>query len=220
MDSTTLLYQLLNDNLTVTALSIDYGQRHIRELASAEEIAKTVNVPIINVNLGPALRPIFALAKSSQVGQLVDVPEGHYADETMKLTVVPNRNMMLLSVAGALAVSTDASLIAYAAHAGDHPVYADCRPEFIESFAQTLFLATGVQLYDPFQGITKADIAKRADILKVPLGLTWSCYRGGDIHCGRCSTCVERREAMSVAGITDPTEYLDKTDYWRTVSTV
>ena len=217
LDSTTLVYQLLYEDFDIIALNVDYGQRHVREIESAQEIAAAAQVPLVQVQLARALTPIFAGCQSSQVG-LQDVPEGHYAAETMRITLVPNRNMLLLSLAGALAESREASLIAYAAHAGDHSVYADCRPSFYKSCDETIQQATEgrVRLYAPFGKITKADIVKRGSLLHVPLGLTWSCYKGGTQHCGRCSTCVERAEAFSLAGVPDPTSYEDST-YWKTV---
>lgn len=134
----------------------------------------------------------------------------------MQQTIVPNRNMLLLSVAGALAASLvqvpeypDKAIVAYAAHAGDHAIYPDCRPEFYESCAETLFQATGgaVTLYAPFGTITKKDIVERGHLMRVPFALTYSCYEGGERHCGLCGTCVERREAFAEAGVEDPTEY-------------
>jgi 7-cyano-7-deazaguanine synthase len=225
LDSSTLLYKMKADGHVVTALSVDYGQRHVRELASAEAIAHAADVPLVFIELGEALYPIFSQSKSSQVGgqDRSDVPEGHYAAENMKITIVPNRNMMLISIAGALAESIrkedEKVVVAYAAHAGDHSVYFDCRPEFISAAARALSLATNnhVTLSDPFADITKADIVKRAEALQVPIGLTWSCYKGEALQCGRCSTCVERREACAIAGVTDPTVYADKTDFWKTV---
>jgi 7-cyano-7-deazaguanine synthase len=127
----------------------------------------------------------------------------------MKLTIVPNRNMLLLSMAAARAISVGADTVAYAAHAGDHAVYRDCRPEFYESCDETIQLATGdaVSMYAPFIEITKTDIAQRGAQLKAPMHLTYSCYKGRSLHCGKCGTCVERIEAFQDAGVTDPTEY-------------
>jgi 7-cyano-7-deazaguanine synthase len=210
MDSTVLLYQLLADDIAVTALLVDYGQRHDRELTSAEEIATRAGVPYITAQLASALGPVFIHAKSSQVGQLEDVPEGHYEEETMKTTIVPNRNMFLIALAGMLAESIGADGVAYAAHAGDHAIYPDCRPEFVEAAGSALFRATDgkVALYAPFQYFTKASIARIGHDLDAPLNLTYSCYKGADgSHCGVCGTCTERREAFQLAGVFDPTTY-------------
>jgi 7-cyano-7-deazaguanine synthase len=219
LDSTTLLYHLMDAGMNVTALTVDYGQRHVREIEAAKGITKRLGVPLVSTYLSDALRPIFEQSKSSQVGAAPStVPEGHYAAETMKTTIVPNRNMLLIAIAGALADSIGASTVAYAAHAGDHPIYPDCRPEFIESCAQTLLLATNVALTDPFQKMSKADIVTRGAALHVPFHETWSCYVGSDRHCGKCSTCVERREAFALTNVLDPTDYADKTDFWKSVT--
>jgi 7-cyano-7-deazaguanine synthase len=209
LDSSTLLHQLLFEEFSVTGLTIDYGQRHRRELLAAIQIAEKAGVDHKLIHMDSALRPIFAEARSSQVGSFVPVPEGHYADETMKATIVPNRNMLLLAVAGALAESIGAGFVAYAAHAGDHPIYPDCRPEFYESCELTLVYATDgrVRLYAPFGKITKTDIVKRGSHYKVPFHLTYSCYAGRPEHCGKCGTCVERREAFRDSGVLDPTLY-------------
>jgi 7-cyano-7-deazaguanine synthase len=209
LDSSTLLYQLLYEDFDVVALTVDYGQRHAVELAHASVIATMAGVPFKEVHLARALAPIFAGAGSSQVGKMAPVPTGHYADETMKTTIVPNRNMMLLSIAGALAVAGQAQTIAYAAHAGDHAIYPDCRPEFYT--AMNIALQVGndppISLYAPFINLTKTDIVKRAVLLKVPLAQTYSCYAGEVDHCGVCGTCFERKEAFRDAGVDDPTRY-------------
>jgi len=210
LDSSTLLYQLQFEDYDVIGLAVDYGQRHAREIASALAVAEVARVPLMNLQLAAALAPVFAQAKSSQVGRnKAEVPHGHYASDAMKTTIVPNRNMLLLALAGALAESVGAGVVAYGAHAGDHPIYPDCRPEFYESCDETLKFATAerVALYAPFGRITKSDIVRRATQLRVPLGLTWSCYEDRDLHCGACGTCVERIEAFRDANVPDPTKY-------------
>jgi 7-cyano-7-deazaguanine synthase len=149
---------------------------------------------------------------SSQTDKSVPVPEGHYEEESMKQTVVPNRNMILLALAGAWAISTKSDAIAYAAHSGDHAIYPDCRPEFTEAMSDALRLCDWheVKLMRPFlypTPMSKADIVKLGTSLGVPFELTWSCYKGGEKHCGKCGTCVERVEAFQLAGVEDPTEY-------------
>jgi 7-cyano-7-deazaguanine synthase len=214
IDSSTLVAQLLFEDFAVQALSIDYGQRHRKELSAAGNVAAALNVPLTIVDLSTALIPVFRGSGSSQVGQLADVPHGHYAAENMKTTIVPNRNMLLLAIAGALAESIkkpgEKVAVAYAAHAGDHVIYPDCRPDFYESCGETLLKATDgdVSLYAPFGKITKTDIVQRGAQLKVPFGLTYSCYEGRDYHCGRCGTCHERQEAFRDSGVPDPTTYL------------
>jgi 7-cyano-7-deazaguanine synthase len=209
LDSSTLLYYVRYLNHDPVALSVAYGQRHERELAHAELIAHEAGVPLCAVNLDAALRPVFAHVQSSQVGQRVPVPHGHYTDVTMQSTIVPNRNMLLLAIAAAFAQSIGARHVAYAAHAGDHPVYPDCRPEFIRSCGDTISYATdgAVTLFAPFAARTKADIVTLGAQLHVPFQHTYSCYEGNAQHCGKCGTCVERREAFALAGVPDPTQY-------------
>ncbi|MFM9146691.1 MAG: 7-cyano-7-deazaguanine synthase, partial [Verrucomicrobiota bacterium] len=139
----------------------------------------------------------------------VKVPEGHYEEESMKATVVPNRNMLLISVATAWAVSLRAESVAYGAHGGDHAIYPDCRPEFAEALDRAVRLADWheVRLERPFVKMDKAAIVRRGAELDVPFSLTWSCYVGGERHCGKCGTCVERKEAFRLARVTDPTDY-------------
>jgi 7-cyano-7-deazaguanine synthase len=199
-------------------LSIDYGQRHARELVAARKIANELAVPHLTVDLS-TLRPL--LGGSSQTDPSIPVPHGHYAESTMKLTVVPNRNMMMLAVATAWAVSLGARGVAYAAHAGDHAVYPDCRPSFVHAMGAAMKLCdySEIELVAPFITVTKAEIAAEAARLSVPIADTWSCYEGGEIHCGRCGTCVERREAFMLAGVNDPTPYVDP-DFFRGVTKV
>ncbi|HEY0409758.1 MAG TPA: 7-cyano-7-deazaguanine synthase, partial [Candidatus Dormibacteraeota bacterium] len=142
----------------------------------------------------------------------VEVPDGHYADETMRITVVPNRNAVMLAIAHAVAVAEGVPTVAAAFHAGDHPVYPDCRPAFVDAFRRMQTLATEGfgprdMLVTPFLHLDKAAIVRAGHRLGVPFERTWSCYRGGDRHCGRCGTCVERREAFTLAGVADPTAY-------------
>lgn len=205
LDSTVLMYGLLNDGYEVLALGVNYGQRHRKELSAARTLAGIRGVPLQVADLS-SLRHL--LAGSSQTDDSVQVPEGHYAAENMKLTVVPNRNMIMLAVAAGYAMSVGAGSVAYAAHAGDHAIYPDCRPEFADAVAQAVALADWrrVELLRPFVGMTKTQVASLGRGLGVPFELTWSCYKGGDVHCGKCGTCVERREAL---GMFDPTRYQD-----------
>jgi 7-cyano-7-deazaguanine synthase len=206
MDSTTLLYHLLAEGLKVHALGINYGQRHRKELKAAIGICEKVNVPYEVADL-TAIRHF--LGGSSQTDDAIPVPEGHYAEESMKITVVPNRNMLMLSVAIARAISLKAHHVAYGPHKGDHAIYPDCRPDFIDAMKRTALLADwhAVVLLTPFIEMTKADIAVRGRQLGVPFAETWSCYKGGDLHCGKCGTCVERIEAFQLGGVEDPTPY-------------
>jgi len=206
IDSTVLLYDLLNSGHDVQALSVNYGQRHSKELDCAKSLCKQLNVEHHVADL-TALNPL--LSGSSLTSPHVQVPEGHYEDESMKATVVPNRNMILLSIATGWAMSTGASSVSYAAHSGDRAIYPDCREEFADAMNSVMEIAgwDKVSLNRPFSSLTKADIVKLGDELGVPFEQTWSCYKGGQVHCGVCGTCVERREAFQLAGVTDPTIY-------------
>lgn len=210
LDSTVLLYHLIDRGDRVAALSVDYGQRHRKELHFAAATVQRLGVEHAVADLS-ALRPLMRsqLALSSQVDDVVPVPEGHYAEESMKQTIVPNRNMLLLAAAGAWAISRRADLVAYAAHAGDHAIYPDCREEFVVALDAALRLADWhpVRIARPFVHWTKAGIVERGAALGVPFAETWSCYKGGAKHCGKCGTCYERREAFQHAGVLDPTEY-------------
>jgi len=207
MDSTTMLYQLLEQGHEVKAIGFDYGQRHRVELDAAREIAAERAVPYQRIDLS-SLAPIIA-GQSSQVNLEIEVPDGHYTEESMKATVVPNRNMIMLSVAVAHAISIDFDAVSYGAHAGDHTIYPDCRLEFVEAMRTVIGLCDwkSIALLTPFIAASKSDIAAMGAKLQVPFAKTWSCYKGGTIHCGTCGTCVERREAFAVAGLKDPTSY-------------
>lgn len=211
LDSTVLLYDLLTKAQAVDCVSIDYGQRHARELSAAKAITtrERLRHDLVHINN-------LVLSSSSQTNRDKDVPRGHYEDESMKLTVVPNRNMMMLSVAAALAIDRGYDNIAYAAHAGDHAIYPDCRDTFIVGMQAALNFChyTPVNLHAPFTGRTKADIVRLGARLRVPFADTWSCYDPQEvecydklIHCGACGTCTERREAFKLAEVEDPTRY-------------
>lgn len=207
LDSTVLLYYLKYKlGSKVRCLSIDYGQRHRKELDHATQIARLTSTEYQIADLR-SIRGL--LAGSSQTSVGIEVPEGHYAEESMKQTIVPNRNMILLSLATAWAISTKSDAVAYAAHAGDHAIYPDCKPEFIRAMEGAIAECDWSPpiLIAPFKDKTKAEVVKLGHELQVPFHLTWSCYKGGDKHCGKCGTCTERKEAFQLAGVTDPTEY-------------
>lgn len=210
LDSTTLLYQLKAEGREIKALSINYGQKHVKELTAAGNFTKQLGVEHQTIDLS-AIRPL--LRGSSQTDDNVVVPDGHYAEEVMKKTIVSNRNMLMLAVAGSWAISSRYDTIAYAAHAGDHAIYPDCREEFVSPLNLAMQNADwhSVSIERPFIGTTKAGIVKIGSKLSVSFERTWSCYKGGDKHCGVCGTCYERREAFVEAGVEDPTEYLDAT---------
>lgn len=206
LDSTVLLYHLLDADNELHALSIDYGQRHRRELIAATSICRARGVPHVTADLS-AIQQL--IAGSSLTSPEIEVAEGHYTETTMKSTVVPNRNMIFLALATGHALSIGAGQVAYAAHSGDHAIYPDCRNEFADAMAAAMALAdwNTVELSRPFVDWTKADIVVRGHALEVPFAQTWSCYKGGALHCGRCGTCIERREAFDLAGVKDPTPY-------------
>jgi 7-cyano-7-deazaguanine synthase len=220
LDSTVLVAQLLADTgcEDVMGIGFDYGQRHRIELDRAARIARYFSIPFETVDLTGVGR---LLTGSALTDSSVDVPEGHYADDSMRSTVVPNRNAIMLMVAVGVAAARGFHRVATAVHAGDHPVYPDCRPEFVAAIDVAAELATAdghgdVHIVAPFVAMSKAAIVSRGAALNAPFGLTWSCYQGGAInpggagamHCGACGTCVERQEAFRLAGYTDPTRYV------------
>lgn len=213
MDSTTLAYWLKETDVTqLTLLSVDYGQRHRVELDFVRRTAKALGCTHVQLDL-PGLGGL--LSGSALTDSKVEVPSGYYTDASMRDTVVPNRNALLLDMGVALAVSIQADTVAFGAHAGDHPIYPDCRPEFVNAYTQTARLANegfavaGFTVTAPFLRRTKAEIVGLGAELGVPFEDTWSCYRGGRSHCGQCGTCAERREAFDLAGVFDPTDYAD-----------
>jgi len=205
MDSTTLLYDLIDQGYEVSAVTFDYDQKHKKEILCAQKTCAKLGIPHKIVGL-PVLNE---LAPSSLTRTDWNVPEGHYAEETMKQTVVPNRNMVFLSLAAAYAIGIGAGHLYYAAHAGDHAIYPDCRPVFVSAMATSLHLCdwNDLVLHAPYLWLSKGDIAKRGTGLAVDYADTWSCYKGGDRACGKCGACTERLEAFREAGVADPLEY-------------
>jgi 7-cyano-7-deazaguanine synthase len=210
LDSTTMAYSLQAQGYSLIAISFDYGQRHRKELAFAEHMAADLDASWTLIDLHAAGLTSF-LTGSALTDEAVAVPDGHYADESMRITVVPNRNAIMLSIACALAVTRDAGAVAFGAHTGDHFVYPDCRPEFVRAFGAMVNVAVEglatIEILAPFLSVTKTDIVKLGAQLQVPFERTWSCYKGGALHCGTCGTCFERREAFALAGVADPTIY-------------
>ena len=204
MDSTTLLYEY-KDRIAL-AVSFDYGSNHNkREIPFARQHCEHLQIEHLVI-------PLDFMGRYFQSSLLAGddaIPNGHYADENMRSTVVPFRNGIMLSVAVGLAESRGLKHVMMANHGGDHTIYPDCRPEFVEAFSEAARTGTfpGITLLSPYTHLTKGDIARRGKALGIDYSQTWSCYRGGQRHCGRCGTCVERREALAQAGIDDPTEY-------------
>lgn len=217
MDSVTLMAMLKKQGHDVTALSINYGQRHVKELACAAEQCAILDVPHKIIEI-PFLDP----NGSSLTDKSKEIPEGHYAAENMKNTVVPNRNMILLSIAAGYGLSITPEggklVLAYGAHAGDHDIYPDCRATFVQSMKEAFEKCDWkpVELYTPFLHVSKADIVKTGVSVGVDFSKTWSCYKGEEKACGRCGTCVERLEAFDIEGVVDPLEYEDR-EFYKTV---
>lgn len=217
LDSVTLAYHVAATQQLMGLLTFDYGQRHKKEIEFAALAAKRLGVSQRVLDISS----IGQLLTSSLTDNDIAVPEGHYAADNMSATVVPNRNAIMLTIAFGLADSMGADAVAIAVHGGDHFIYPDCRPAFIQAFAAMQALAIGktpaIELYSPYLTVSKGDIAKQAVKYHVPIHETWSCYNGGDIHCGRCGTCVERLEAIAYANADDATPYADS-EYWRNVT--
>jgi 7-cyano-7-deazaguanine synthase len=248
LDSTTLVYDMLANGYRPHLLSFDYGQRHNKELVFARRTADRLNLIhdvidltgithlISNSALTSGPEPKFydvaddidraVAGEATQHG--IPVPEGHYAEENMKLTVVPNRNMIMLAIAGGVAVNEGARTIGIGVHAGDHPIYPDCRPEFMYEVSSAILLGNEgfdkfepsyQAIYSPFIGKSKNDIARMAKKYGIDPAWTWSCYKGGERHCGRCGTCIERLEALSVAGfVIQASEYEDLSLFYSMVA--
>lgn len=207
LDSAVAAWELKSRGCELRLLSFDYGQRHKKELLAAKELANLVGAIEHKVVDLSAIRQL--LSGSSQTDNSIPVPEGHWAEESMKKTIVPNRNMIMLSLAAAYAISIKANQIVYAAHSGDHAIYPDCRPDFIAALSSAVEKADWhkISLCAPFANMSKAEIVSLGSRLGVPFGKTWSCYKGGEKHCGKCGACAERRESFVLAGVPDPTEY-------------
>lgn len=204
MDSITLLYDKKDE--IALGISFDYGSNHnAKEIPFAEMHCKRLGIKHITINLD-FMHQYF---KSSLLQGAEAIPEGHYADENMKSTVVPFRNGIMLSIAIGIAESNQLKKVLIANHGGDHTIYPDCRPQFIEAIDATANAGTfvNVRVEAPYTNITKGDIARIGKRLGLNYTETWSCYKGGEKHCGKCGTCIERKEALQEAGIHDATEY-------------
>ena len=204
LDSITLLYD--KAETIALAVSFDYGQNHgAKELPFAAHHCRKLGIPHITIPLSFMHRYF----KSSLLDGAEAIPEGHYAEENMKSTVVPFRNGIMLAIATGIAESHGLKRVYIANHGGDHAIYPDCRPEFIRAMdgAATAGTFVNVRIEAPYTNITKADIVRRGTALDIDYSKTWSCYKGADLHCGKCGTCVERKEAFQEAGVNDPTKY-------------
>ena len=206
MDSVTLLYDYRD--VIALAVTFDYGSNHnAREIACARIHCRRLGIEHIVIPLAFVAKYF----KSSLLSGADAIPEGNYDDENMKSTVVPFRNGIMLAVACGIAESRDLRRVMLANHFGDHAIYPDCRRDFVDAMSEAMRCGTycGVTVFAPYTDITKADIARRGAQLGIDYAETYSCYKGGEHHCGRCGTCRERREALAEAGIADPTLYDD-----------
>jgi 7-cyano-7-deazaguanine synthase len=207
MDSYTLMMERRAEvGQDLCALLFNYGQRHVKELVSAAKACEKNNVAYQLLHLVSLSKVLQGSALTSDI----PVPEGHYAEPSMKQTVVPNRNMIMLSVATGYAVSIGATAVYAGVHAGDHAIYPDCRPEFIAAMNQVTRIANyqAVEIKAPYLFLSKGDILRRG--LAIPgtdYADTWTCYKGGEKACGKCGSCTERLESFAMNGVKDPLAY-------------
>lgn len=231
MDSCVLAHYYAAAGFHLHLLSFDYGQKHVKELQYAERYiadlrARYTNIEIAHDVIDLPISRLLADSDSALINSQVQMPHGHYTDDSMKATVVPYRNPNMLLQAATVAWNDHAGIVAYAAHQGDYAQYPDCRENFVDAFNQMLVTAMDgrtITVESPFMHFTKAQIARLGASLNVPFELTWSCYEGGsdglnDKHCGRCGTCTERYEAFQVAGVPDPTEYAHDPEQYLKIS--
>lgn len=220
LNSVTLAYQIHSTAPTpeIVLFGVDYGQRHKKELYCAKQIVKDlVGVTYVRAHVE---QPIEVAMSSALFKEGAEVPDGHYEEDSMKVTVVPNRNAILLSLAWAHAIAIGATTIYAATPRSDHSIYPDCRPWFINALSDALAYGTdghadlSLKIVTPYIRIGKHNIIRiGATQLKVPVPYekTWSCFKGGVLHCGTCGACAARKEAFELARIEDPTEYEDYT---------
>ncbi|WP_159820653.1 7-cyano-7-deazaguanine synthase QueC [Colwellia sp. 20A7] len=205
MDSFTVLNRALKDGKEVFALSFDYGQRHVKELECASKVCNSLGVKHKVIDISS----INQLLAGSSLTDDIDIPEGHYEAENMKSTVVPNRNMILLSLAVGYAVSVGAAQVYYGAHSGDHTIYPDCRPEFVQKMNDVCLIANyeSVEIFSPYLTVDKSAILSDGISMGLDYSDTWTCYNGREKACGKCGACEERLEAFSDNNVVDPIEY-------------
>ena len=206
MDSSTAVAWAQLEHQVVGAVNFQYGSKHnAREFLAAARVTDFYKIPLKYIDL----EFIGENFKSDLLRSGGDVPEGHYADESMKRTVVPFRNGIMLAIAAGLAESMGAEAVVLGNHFGDHAIYPDCRADFAAHMAKAIELGTyaEIKLLCPFQSVDKTEIARAGAAMGVPFNLTYTCYKGGEKHCGKCGSCTERREAFHLAGVPDPTVY-------------
>lgn len=205
LDSYTLLNRFLRQGYTIYPLSFDYGQRHRKELDFARRVCEELALPHRVIDISA----INQLLAGSSLTDDIEVPEGHYEDQSMRSTVVPNRNMVMLSLAISYAISVDASTVVYGAHGGDHAIYPDCRPDFVAKMNQVAAIANydAVTISAPYLHWSKTDILAEGLEMALDYSKAWTCYNGREKACGKCGSCVERLEAFEHNRATDPLEY-------------
>jgi 7-cyano-7-deazaguanine synthase len=205
LDSYTMLMDLLYKNKSISAISFDYGQRHDKELEFAKRVCSKHDIEHIVVDINS----INKLMQGSSLTSDIDIPEGHYEDENMKSTVVPNRNMIFISLATAYAVSIGANEVWTGVHAGDHAIYPDCRGEFIDKINEVTKISNyeSVEVKAPFIEMSKIGIVDIGKRLGIDYSDAWTCYKGNEFACGKCGSCQERLEAFDQNDIKDPMRY-------------
>lgn len=205
MDSYTVLHKAINDGYDVYPVTFDYGQRHIKEIEFASLVCDELRLHHKVVDISS----INQLLQGSSLTSDIEIPEGHYEDTSMKSTVVPNRNMILISLAVGYAVSIGADKIYYGAHSGDHAIYPDCRPEFVHKMNEVSQIANyePVEVVSPYLDKNKNDILADGIKMGIDYGKAWTCYNGREKACGKCGSCVERLESFAYNQIEDPLSY-------------
>lgn len=205
MDSFTLLNKVLTENKKAYCLSFNYGQKHSKELHYAQKVCDELGLPHKIVDI----TAINQLLLGSSLTDDIEIPDGHYEEESMKSTVVPNRNMIMLSLAVGYAVSIKAEAVYYGAHGGDHAIYPDCRPEFVKKMNEVSLIANyeAIEIRATFLHSDKIEILKTGLELGLDYSKTWTCYKGRERACGKCGACQERLEAFKLNGLEDPLPY-------------
>ena len=205
LDSFTLLNEAIRSGKDVSALSFDYGQKHNKELHFVEKFCaqESIDSKIVDVS---SIKELF---QGSSLMDEIDIPKGHYEDDSMKSTVVPNRNMILISLALGYAVTKEAEEVWFGAHAGDHAIYPDCRPEFVEKMDAVARIAnySPIAVKAPYIAMSKTEILAIGLNMQLDYGLTWTCYEGKELACGSCGACHERLESFAANNVIDPIKY-------------
>ena len=205
LDSFTLLNEAIRSGKDVSSLSFDYGQKHNKELHFVEKFCaqESIDSKIVDVS---SIKELF---QGSSLTDEIDIPKGHYEDDSMKSTVVPNRNMILISLALGYAVTKEAEEVWFGAHAGDHAIYPDCRPEFVEKMDTVARIAnySPIAVKAPYIAMSKTEILAIGLNMQLDYGLTWTCYEGKELACGSCGACHERLESFAANNVIDPIKY-------------